>query len=1530
MTSSPTKIWRLTHPLSVGGLSSGPACRAETRYHSKLPSLASSSPEPCIVETLCSSGKGRWRGRDRWPHRVSRIDLLDRAVRIGTLNTQGLNPTLIAHQLKLAALITESRTRKWDVLQLSDLHFSSLDFPSDPANARPLFLLVEEFLLIQWYHVGFLLSTPAKQRWLHEGRPFITNGDRLLAINLPLFGSECWWVSMYIPPTGERALRQFFFREATQMVIDLRGKEQWWSGDTNSHVGRDKAEGGFGLLQATTAHVTDFREWLLDNQELMCIDHSMKCKQRGTWQHPTQLGWYELDLFLGPRRSRKCAQTLSTAPFVYSDHRSKTLIIHGRNPMKSAKHHHSCYQLELQKPLMLAKLRGPGVLATARRADLERRMDDHLGAYRRDQQLDMDSTPTIPWPALACTIVKEVEDIVGRGPRLQLAVPYTEENLVEIREQEKAIISLLRQAHDGDSSLEVRLSARAGVRSARRTLSTYRDKARALWGRQLASRLRKDLALGDFQAFHAGLKFAGIHAFGRQKHEKLPFSLDEITKYNAAIGAETFAITPEVLAELPEQQNMAWHLGNSPCQAEVLRSMRKMKDSAGGKDEMTMGMLRAAGAGVLCATAEAVVRLWALPGEEWPPALHDVLGVLLFKKGDPHKLQNYRTIMLICLVSRIIARVASDRIYKYVEQQGILSNFQWGFRTARSTLGPIFVLKVLSEILCLRPNVSFENAFGLLLVDIRKAYPRVPRELAWQLFGRIGLPPKLLQVLQALHDHPSYQVKSPEGLGEFYKMLRGFREGCPSSPVCFNIFHTFPIKVFRGLVWSDEVPVFTSQVGRNLASATRHGPPRDRPGKDDGPAAAETLTFQLLELLFADDTSVFQKLTKFRDTEATLQQVLARWGEDLHSGKTERLPLGVTPETAARHTGEVWQDAVRFLGAWLANDSSCSRDSKERLKAAKRVWNKLCRQTGRLNLPCRTLGLLFTAAVEGSLLYACEVRTYSAKEIQEYQVFLNGCTLRLTNQRRRDMHEQHVTMVDCRKKLGTLPVATSIGFRRLAWLQRLAKMPFSRPERMALFLWAPAELRATTSQRQPHIRTQYAKLLEELRTQTDLDAHTWQKTWVDIACDSKRWNALTKSWKKTKMAKDTDDTWENRHAPGGTASLALSRATERKILLHGLVLNADGTAPCIFCGENFNVKHILQHQTSCRRLPEPRRAAAKANRARRLALAATHTLGTVAAPCVPVVVPPVVDDLRSGDDPPWRTTNTLGTVAAPCVPVVVPPVVGDLRSGDTPPWRTTSALALVPRRRLYGKHKDPDHLVTMVFYPERHAGLLPPPRTRIRVKSVDPNFIGPRHPGCDTLVRPRNRLVRPRSAPPSLMVTRRPAASSSANDARALAKREEFRDFPERFFPSGQRRTASKSGRSSQRGRSVQPMSERLRKGKVLSTMQLPVWWDRVIKWRDADNMKCDFCKRAYVDRHKLIRHTKVCVDMPYDIWIQGIRLVHSETTDYSCQHCGTAGFVTSLGRARHAHECAKRRILHNLPLDSRAFHIVPPPARVV
>ena len=48
----------------------------------------------------------------------------------------------------------------------------------------------------------------------------------------------------------------------------------------------------------------------------------------------------------------------------------------------------------------------------------------------------------------------------------------------------------------------------------------------------------------------------------------------------------------------------------------------------------------------------------------------------------------------------------------------------------------------------------------ILFLDLVKAFDRVPRELLWSILGKLGVPPKLIQLLKSLHSQFHCQVFS--------------------------------------------------------------------------------------------------------------------------------------------------------------------------------------------------------------------------------------------------------------------------------------------------------------------------------------------------------------------------------------------------------------------------------------------------------------------------------------------------------------------------------------------------------------------------------------------------------------------------------------------------------------------------------------------------------------------------------------------------------------------------------------------------
>ena len=59
--------------------------------------------------------------------------------------------------------------------------------------------------------------------------------------------------------------------------------------------------------------------------------------------------------------------------------------------------------------------------------------------------------------------------------------------------------------------------------------------------------------------------------------------------------------------------------------------------------------------------------------------------ILIYKKGDSALLSNYRPISLLPTISKIFERIIYNQLYQYFNDNGLLAEQQYGFRSQHST-----------------------------------------------------------------------------------------------------------------------------------------------------------------------------------------------------------------------------------------------------------------------------------------------------------------------------------------------------------------------------------------------------------------------------------------------------------------------------------------------------------------------------------------------------------------------------------------------------------------------------------------------------------------------------------------------------------------------------------------------------------------------------------------------------------------------------------------------------------------------------
>ena len=74
------------------------------------------------------------------------------------------------------------------------------------------------------------------------------------------------------------------------------------------------------------------------------------------------------------------------------------------------------------------------------------------------------------------------------------------------------------------------------------------------------------------------------------------------------------------------------------------------------------------------------------------------------------------------------------------------------------------------------------------LIDFKKAFDRVWHEGLWRVLKEYNIDNRLIEVIESLFGEVTSAVLLNGNAGDFFPTTVGVRQGCPLSPVLFNIF----------------------------------------------------------------------------------------------------------------------------------------------------------------------------------------------------------------------------------------------------------------------------------------------------------------------------------------------------------------------------------------------------------------------------------------------------------------------------------------------------------------------------------------------------------------------------------------------------------------------------------------------------------------------------------------------------------------------------------------------------------------------
>ena len=112
------------------------------------------------------------------------------------------------------------------------------------------------------------------------------------------------------------------------------------------------------------------------------------------------------------------------------------------------------------------------------------------------------------------------------------------------------------------------------------------------------------------------------------------------------------------------------------------------------------------------------------------------------KKGAPLECNNFRGITLLSHTLKLWEIVVESRLRKMVD----ISEIQYGFQPGKSTIQPLFCLRMLQE-----KHREFGKELHVVFVNLEKAYDMVPRELIWYSLRRKGVPEAYINIIRDMY-----------------------------------------------------------------------------------------------------------------------------------------------------------------------------------------------------------------------------------------------------------------------------------------------------------------------------------------------------------------------------------------------------------------------------------------------------------------------------------------------------------------------------------------------------------------------------------------------------------------------------------------------------------------------------------------------------------------------------------------------------------------------------------------------------------
>ena len=157
---------------------------------------------------------------------------------------------------------------------------------------------------------------------------------------------------------------------------------------------------------------------------------------------------------------------------------------------------------------------------------------------------------------------------------------------------------------------------------------------------------------------------------------------------------------------------------------------------------------------------------------------------LIHKKGDKNNLDNYRGICVSSALLKILCSLLNNRIENLSTEYNLISKNQIGFQKDSRTSDHILTLKAVVKKYVTVGKKKLYTCF----VDFEKAFDSVWHKGLFKKLHSYGIKGKSLNLIFSLYNKTKCAIKVNNQITDFFRYEKGVRQGCPLSPLLFNLY----------------------------------------------------------------------------------------------------------------------------------------------------------------------------------------------------------------------------------------------------------------------------------------------------------------------------------------------------------------------------------------------------------------------------------------------------------------------------------------------------------------------------------------------------------------------------------------------------------------------------------------------------------------------------------------------------------------------------------------------------------------------